>query len=248
MLSLNTFDFAFLQLLVKPKRVRFLALARYKYGLIRLLVVYAAFLDPHLEGLGAILAFLLYVLLAYSMAELRGFERLGVGLVLSAADPWRYPVLLLEHLGRLEYLYFRNMRLPHFLRDVFLNMWSMQRSGQSILMGVHSFPMGLEGFDTARLKIVILQVLVNELIRGVKTVMRVDERIPGAGILFVDIMGLDIVWVPFGVFLLKRDMFFGLVLEIVLAIDLIFLTFFFLLGQFRVLRIGRLMLGMLIDT
>ena len=69
----------------------------------------------------------------------------------------------------------------------------MQRSGQSILMGVHSFPMGLEGFDTARLKIVILQVLVNELIRGVKTVMRVDERIPGAGILFVDIMGLDIV-------------------------------------------------------
>ncbi len=68
MLSLNTFDFAFLQLLVKLKRVRFLALARYKYGFVRLLVVYAALLDPHLEGLGAILALLLYVLLAYSMA------------------------------------------------------------------------------------------------------------------------------------------------------------------------------------
>jgi hypothetical protein len=78
--------------------------------------------------------------------------------------------------------------------------------------------------------------------------LRVVERIPGAGILFVDIMGLDIVWIPFGVFLLKRDMFFGLVLEIVLAIDLIFLRFFFLLWQFRVLRIGWLMLGMLIDT
>ena len=248
LLSLNTFDFAFLQLLVKPKRVRFLTLTRYKYRLVRLLVVYTAFLNPHLEGLGAFLPLLLYIKLTYGMAELWGFERLWIDFVLGTTDPRRYSVLLLEHLRRLEYLNFWNMRLPYLLHHILLNMRCMQRSSQGILMSVHSFPMGLKGLDTSRFKVVILQVLMNELIGGLETVVWVNKRIPGAGVLFVDIMGLNILWLSFGVFFFKRDMFFGLVLEIVLPIYLIFLAPFFLLGQLRVLRIRTLMLWMFINT
>lgn len=48
-MSLDTFNLVLLQLLLKSKRIRLLALARYEYRLIRLLVVHAPLLDADLH-------------------------------------------------------------------------------------------------------------------------------------------------------------------------------------------------------
>jgi hypothetical protein len=99
-------------------------------------------------------------------------------------------------------------------------------------MGVDSFPMGIEGLYTASFELAILNILINEFVRGIETVLWVNKGIPRTRILFMYILRLSILGVPFGIILLKRDIFLGLVLEIFFAINLIFLTPFFLLRQF----------------
>ena len=127
-MSLNTFDFAFLRLLLEPQLVRVLALAWHEYRFIGLLVVYATLLDSHLYCFRPhFLPLQLNICVADRVAHFDHFQSLGVDLVLHPTYSRGNAVFFFENLRSLEYFDLRHARFYHFFGISLLEMRSMQR-------------------------------------------------------------------------------------------------------------------------
>lgn len=108
-MSLNTFDFAFLHLLVETKRILLLSLTRDEYRLIRLLVIYAALFDAHSNPFRSLVVSWHLIIVAYRMAQFGWFDGLWEIVPLGSTDSGGDSVLFLKNLRSLKNLNLRNM-------------------------------------------------------------------------------------------------------------------------------------------
>ena len=169
---------------------------------------------------------------------------------MSPIDSRRYSVFFLKNLRGLEYFDFRNVRLCYILWSSFINLRCMKWNRERILVGVHPLSMRIKGFNTTSFKLIILQILLNELIWCVETILRVHIRISWAGVLVLLIVEFILWFLHFRVslFFIKRNLLFGFVFVVIFAINVILFASFLFLGKFWILRIWWLVLWMVVNA